>query len=52
MAAIVETPFGGVRGSGYGRERGTDELECYTVAKNVSVIEEAYRGAGAKRLKP
>ena len=33
---IPEVPFGGVKDSGYGREGGTEGLECYTVAKNVS----------------
>ena len=27
---------GGVKDSGYGREGGTERLECYTVAQNVS----------------
>jgi succinate-semialdehyde dehydrogenase/glutarate-semialdehyde dehydrogenase len=35
-ASFAETPFGGVKDSGYGREGGTEGLECYTVAKNVS----------------
>ena len=35
-ASVAETPFGGVKESGYGREGGTEGLECYTVAKNVS----------------
>jgi succinate-semialdehyde dehydrogenase/glutarate-semialdehyde dehydrogenase len=35
-ALFAETPFGGVKDSGYGREGGTEGLECYTVAKNVS----------------
>jgi succinate-semialdehyde dehydrogenase/glutarate-semialdehyde dehydrogenase len=35
-ASIAETPFGGVKESGYGREGGTEGLECYTVVKNVS----------------
>ncbi|HXO03166.1 MAG TPA: NAD-dependent succinate-semialdehyde dehydrogenase, partial [Stellaceae bacterium] len=34
-ASFAETPFGGVKDSGYGREGGTEGLECYTVAKNV-----------------
>jgi succinate-semialdehyde dehydrogenase/glutarate-semialdehyde dehydrogenase len=29
-------PFGGVKESGYGREGGTEGLQCYTVVKNVS----------------
>lgn len=36
VASIAETPFGGVKESGYGREGGTEGLECYTVVKNVS----------------
>jgi succinate-semialdehyde dehydrogenase / glutarate-semialdehyde dehydrogenase len=35
-ASFAETPFGGVKDSGYGREGGTEGLQCYTVAKNVS----------------
>jgi succinate-semialdehyde dehydrogenase/glutarate-semialdehyde dehydrogenase len=35
-ASFAETPFGGVKDSGYGREGGSEGLECYTVAKNVS----------------
>jgi succinate-semialdehyde dehydrogenase/glutarate-semialdehyde dehydrogenase len=36
VASLAETPFGGVKDSGYGREGGTEGLEQYTVAKNVS----------------
>ncbi len=36
VASTAETPFGGVKDSGYGREGGTEGLACYTVAKNVS----------------
>jgi succinate-semialdehyde dehydrogenase / glutarate-semialdehyde dehydrogenase len=36
VASIAETPFGGVKESGYGREGGTEGLACYTVTKNVS----------------
>jgi succinate-semialdehyde dehydrogenase / glutarate-semialdehyde dehydrogenase len=36
VASVAETPFGGVKDSGYGREGGTEGLYCYTVAKNVS----------------
>ncbi|MEZ5763058.1 MAG: NAD-dependent succinate-semialdehyde dehydrogenase [Xanthobacteraceae bacterium] len=36
VASSAETPFGGVKESGYGREGGTEGLECYTVVKNVS----------------
>ena len=36
VASVTETPFGGVKDSGYGREGGTEGLGCYTVSKNVS----------------
>jgi succinate-semialdehyde dehydrogenase/glutarate-semialdehyde dehydrogenase len=36
VASTAETPFGGVKESGYGREGGIEGLECYTVVKNVS----------------
>jgi succinate-semialdehyde dehydrogenase/glutarate-semialdehyde dehydrogenase len=36
VASLPETPFGGVKESGYGREGGVEGLECYTVVKNVS----------------
>ena len=36
IASLAETPFGGVKESGYGREGGTEGLQCYTVTKNVS----------------
>jgi succinate-semialdehyde dehydrogenase/glutarate-semialdehyde dehydrogenase len=36
VASIAETPFGGVKDSGYGREGGTEGLTHYTVVKNVS----------------
>ena len=36
VASVAETPFGGVKESGYGREGGVEGLECYTVVKNVS----------------
>jgi succinate-semialdehyde dehydrogenase / glutarate-semialdehyde dehydrogenase len=36
VASVAETPFGGVKDSGYGREGGTEGLQYYTVAKNVS----------------
>lgn len=35
-ASLPETPFGGVKSSGYGREGGTEGLHHYTVTKNVS----------------
>jgi succinate-semialdehyde dehydrogenase/glutarate-semialdehyde dehydrogenase len=35
-ASLAETPFGGVKDSGFGREGGTEGLQCYTVVKNVS----------------
>ena len=40
-ASFPETPFGGVKDSGYGREGGTEGLSCYTVTKNVSHLIEA-----------
>jgi succinate-semialdehyde dehydrogenase/glutarate-semialdehyde dehydrogenase len=35
-ASLPETPFGGMKSSGYGREGGTEGLHQYTVVKNVS----------------
>jgi succinate-semialdehyde dehydrogenase/glutarate-semialdehyde dehydrogenase len=35
-ASFAETPFGGVKDSGYGREGGTEGLACYTTAKLVT----------------
>ncbi|HVZ08861.1 NAD-dependent succinate-semialdehyde dehydrogenase [Rhodopila sp.] len=35
-ASTAETPFGGVKDSGIGREGGVEGLQCYTVVKNVS----------------
>lgn len=35
-ASLPETPFGGVKSSGYGREGGAEGLHAYTVVKNVS----------------
>ena len=35
-ASLPETPFGGVKWSGYGREGGEEGLHNYTVVKNVS----------------
>ena len=35
-ASLPETPFGGVKSSGYGREGGDEGLDHYTVIKNVS----------------
>ncbi len=37
VASSAETPFGGVKDSGYGREGGSEGLSYYTVVKNVSV---------------
>jgi len=36
VASLPETPFGGVKDSGHGREGGSEGLESYTVVKNVS----------------
>jgi succinate-semialdehyde dehydrogenase/glutarate-semialdehyde dehydrogenase len=36
VASFPETPFGGVKESGYGREGGTEGLACYTIVKNVA----------------
>ncbi|TDY16863.1 succinate semialdehyde dehydrogenase [Paraburkholderia sp. BL6665CI2N2] len=35
---LTETPFGGVRDSGYGQEGGTEGLEAYTTKKFVSLM--------------
>jgi succinate-semialdehyde dehydrogenase/glutarate-semialdehyde dehydrogenase len=35
-ASLPETPFGGVKSSGYGREGGTEGLDNYLITKNVS----------------
>ena len=35
-ASLPETPFGGVKSSGYGREGGSEGLHHYMVVKNVS----------------
>lgn len=35
-ASLPETPFGGVKSSGYGREGGSEGLHHYTVVKNLS----------------
>ncbi len=35
-ASLPETPFGGVKSSGYGREGGTEGLQNYMVVKNIS----------------
>lgn len=35
--AMIEAPFGGYKGSGYGREKGVESLHCYTQVKCVTV---------------
>ena len=35
-ASLPETPFGGVKSSGYGREGGIEGLENYMIVKNIS----------------
>jgi succinate-semialdehyde dehydrogenase/glutarate-semialdehyde dehydrogenase len=36
VSTVPEAPFGGFKDSGYGREGGTEGLECYTYTKTVS----------------
>jgi hypothetical protein len=36
VASSTETPFGGVKDSGFGGEGGAEGLQCYTVVKNVA----------------
>jgi len=35
-ASLPETPFGGIKSSGYGREGGSEGLHNYMVVKTVS----------------
>ena len=35
-ASLPETPFGGIKDSGFGREGGTEGLHNYMIIKNVS----------------
>lgn len=41
-ASLAETPFGGVRDSGHGREGGVEGLHGYTVVKHVSLRTELF----------
>lgn len=41
VSSVAETPFGGVKDSGYGREGGIEGLQAYTVVKNVSLQTQA-----------
>lgn len=36
IASSAKTLYGGVKDSGFDRERGVEGLQCYTVVKNVS----------------
>ena len=60
-ASLPETPFGGVKSSGYGREGGEEGLHHYTVVKNVSPqheggltakIDDVLKAAGRSFRKP
>jgi succinate-semialdehyde dehydrogenase/glutarate-semialdehyde dehydrogenase len=37
-SSFPEVPFGGIKDSGYGREGGTEGLECYTYVKGVTQL--------------
>lgn len=41
-ASVAETPFGGVKDSGYGREGGVEGLACYMIVKNVSHLTQRF----------
>lgn len=45
VSSVAETPFGGVKDSGYGREGGIEGLQGYTVVKNVSHLTRPSRPA-------
>ena len=37
FAGGIETPFGGMRRSGYGREKGLEALDNYVQTKNIAI---------------
>jgi succinate-semialdehyde dehydrogenase/glutarate-semialdehyde dehydrogenase len=38
VSTYPEVPFGGIKDSGYGREGGTEGLDCYTFTRTVTQI--------------
>ncbi|WP_287326619.1 aldehyde dehydrogenase family protein [Mesorhizobium sp.] len=46
----VETPFGGVKQSGYGREKGREALDGYVQTRNVGIrISQPSSGSSSSR---